>query len=98
MAEAPPAGPDISAPAEAGPRLRPDLNQGAGDQEQVPATGSRPAVRHTGDMAGEPLTGEVSESVRAAPAAPLRGLVSWYSGYRQAGVPPGRHRGLPSRT
>ncbi len=47
-------------------------------------------------MAGEPLTRGVSESVRAAPAAPLRGLVSWYSGYRQAGVPPARHRGLPS--
>ena len=47
-------------------------------------------------MAGEPLTGKVSESVRAAPAAPLRGLLSWYSGYRQEGVPPGRHRGLPS--
>ena len=38
----------------------------------------------------------MSESVRAAPAAPLRGLLSWYSGYRQEGVPPGRHRGLPS--
>ncbi len=41
---------------------------------------------------GEP----VSESVRAAPAAPLRGLIGWYSGYRQDGVPPARHRGLPS--
>ena len=38
----------------------------------------------------------MSESARAAPAAPLRGLVAWYSGYRQEGVPPGRHRGLPS--
>lgn len=38
----------------------------------------------------------MSESVRAVPAAPLRGLVSWYAGYRQAGLPPGRHRGLPS--
>jgi AraC-like DNA-binding protein len=47
-------------------------------------------------MAGEPWTTEVSESARAAPAAPLRGLVAWYSGYRQEGVPPGRHRGLPS--
>jgi AraC-like DNA-binding protein len=47
-------------------------------------------------MAREPWTAEVSESARAAPAAPLRGLVAWYSGYRQAGVPPGRHRGLPS--
>lgn len=47
-------------------------------------------------MAGEPRTAEVSESARAAPAAPLRGLVAWYSGYRQEGVPPALHRGLPS--
>jgi AraC-like DNA-binding protein len=47
-------------------------------------------------MAREPWTAEVSESARAAPAAPLRGLVAWYSGYRQEGVLPGRHRGLPS--
>ncbi len=40
--------------------------------------------------------GPVSESARAAPAAPLRGLIGWYSGYRQQGVPPARHRGLPS--
>jgi AraC-like DNA-binding protein len=38
----------------------------------------------------------VSESVHGAPAAPLRGLVAWYSGYRQEGVPPAEHRGLPS--
>jgi AraC-like DNA-binding protein len=47
-------------------------------------------------MAGEPWTAEVSESVRAAPASPLRSLVAFYSGYRQDGVPPARHRGLPS--
>ena len=40
--------------------------------------------------------GPVSESARAAPAVPLRGLIGWYSGYRQQGVPPARHRGLPS--
>ena len=40
--------------------------------------------------------GPVSESARAAPAAPLRGLIGWYSGYRQQGMPPARHRGLPS--
>jgi len=40
--------------------------------------------------------GLVSESARAAPAVPLRGLIGWYSGYRQQGVPPARHRGLPS--
>jgi hypothetical protein len=38
----------------------------------------------------------VDEAVRATPAARLRGLVGWYSGYRQRGVPPSRHRGLPS--
>jgi AraC-like DNA-binding protein len=38
----------------------------------------------------------VSESARAAPAGPLRGLIGWYSGYRQQGIPPARHRGLPS--
>ncbi|MFF4800777.1 AraC family transcriptional regulator [Streptomyces sp. NPDC001351] len=41
---------------------------------------------------GEP----VDEAVRAVPAPPLRGLVGWYSGYRQRGIPHGRHRGLPS--
>jgi AraC-like DNA-binding protein len=40
--------------------------------------------------------GPVAESVRAAPAAALRGLIGWYSGYREQGVPPARHRGLPS--
>lgn len=40
--------------------------------------------------------GPVSESVRARPAAPLRGLIGWYSGYRQDGLRPARHRGLPS--
>lgn len=38
----------------------------------------------------------VDEAVRAAPAPPLRGLVGWYSGYRQRGLPAARHRGLPS--
>jgi len=38
----------------------------------------------------------VDEAVRVAPAAPLRGLVGCYSGYRQRGVPATRHRGLPS--
>jgi AraC-like DNA-binding protein len=47
-------------------------------------------------MAQAPWTVEVSESAQATPAAPLRGLIAWYSGYRQEGVPPGRHRGLPS--
>lgn len=38
----------------------------------------------------------VDEAVRVRPAPALRGLVGWYSGYRQRGIPPTRHRGLPS--
>ncbi|MEY9860027.1 AraC-like DNA-binding protein [Catenulispora sp. GAS73] len=40
--------------------------------------------------------GVVDEMVRVAPGDAVRPLVGWYSGYRQAGVPPMRHRGLPS--
>lgn len=36
------------------------------------------------------------ESVSGVPAPPLRPFVSWYSGYRQAGLAPAVHRGLPS--
>ena len=38
----------------------------------------------------------ISESVRARPAPGLAGLVAHYSGYRQAGVAPAAHTGLPS--
>ena len=44
---------------------------------------------------GSPGAG-VSEYAWAAPAPPLRSLVAWYTGYRQEGVPPASHRGLPS--
>ncbi|MGH2851639.1 MAG: helix-turn-helix domain-containing protein [Solirubrobacteraceae bacterium] len=37
-----------------------------------------------------------SESVRGRPAPALRGLVARYDGYRQQGVAPARHLGLPS--
>lgn len=43
--------------------------------------------------AGEP---PVDESCRARSAEPLRPYVAWYTGYRQRGVAPARHRGLPS--
>ncbi|WP_203982096.1 AraC family transcriptional regulator [Sphaerisporangium rufum] len=42
------------------------------------------------------LAEPVDEHVRRRPAAPLRPFVAWYSGYRTAGAPPGRHIGLPS--
>jgi AraC-like DNA-binding protein len=38
----------------------------------------------------------IEESVWGVPAPALRPYVAGYSGYRQAGVPPATHRGLPS--
>jgi AraC-like DNA-binding protein len=38
----------------------------------------------------------IDEHARHAPPARLRPFVSEYEGYRQEGVPPARHRGLPS--
>ncbi len=38
----------------------------------------------------------VNEAVRVRPAVPLRPYIAWYSGYRQAGVEPAVHRGMPS--
>jgi len=38
----------------------------------------------------------VDEHRRRIPAEPLRRYVAGYTGYRQRGVPPARHRGLPS--
>jgi AraC-like DNA-binding protein len=38
----------------------------------------------------------VSEAVRHRPPRALQPLVAWYSGYREDGAPPARHRGLPS--
>ncbi len=38
----------------------------------------------------------VDEHCRGVPAAPLRRYAAWYSGYRQRGVRPTRHQGLPS--
>jgi AraC-like DNA-binding protein len=46
--------------------------------------------------AGAVSEGVVSESVRCRPPPALRQYVAWCSGYREAGQPPARHRGLPS--
>jgi AraC-like DNA-binding protein len=40
--------------------------------------------------------GHTDESVWRVPAPPLRPFIARYAGYRQAGVAPGLHRGLPS--
>ena len=52
----------------------------------------------TTDLAREPRIRRepVNESVLGRPAPPLRSLIASYSGYRQAGVPPALHAGLPS--
>lgn len=42
------------------------------------------------------MSGVVNEHHRYRPGEPLRRYVAWYTGYRQRGVPPARHRGLPS--
>jgi AraC-like DNA-binding protein len=45
----------------------------------------------------EQIVGErIDEHCRQRPAEPLRRYVAHYTGYRQRGVPPARHRGLPS--
>src|ERR1700741_4153733 len=44
----------------------------------------------------ETSAGAVDEHHRGIPAEPLRPYVAGYTGYRQRGVPPARHRGLPS--
>jgi AraC-like DNA-binding protein len=46
--------------------------------------------------AGEPVDEPVDEHCRRRPAEPLRPFVAHYTGYRQRGVPPALHRGLPS--
>ena len=51
-----------------------------------------------GGPVDEQIVGErvVDEHCRQRPAGPLRPYVAHYTGYRQRGVPPGRHRGQPS--
>ena len=55
---------------------------------------SRPRAARPPPLGARPLS--VTEAVQAAPAPALRGLIAPYHGYRQEGLPPARHRGLPS--
>src|SRR6202035_184997 len=56
-------------------------------------TGSTPV---TGTSVGQRIDEPINEHCRRRPAGPLRPFVAHYTGYRQRGVPPARHRGLPS--
>jgi AraC-like DNA-binding protein len=63
----------------------------SGAQENVPV-----AATGTAHVSDAQVGGPISESVAARPAAQLRPFVAHYTGYRQKGVPPARHAGLPS--
>ncbi|MBO4275309.1 helix-turn-helix transcriptional regulator [Microbispora triticiradicis] len=54
------------------------------------------SARRTAAPGRQPGERAEARYVRRRPAPPLRPLVAWYSGYRDAGIPPGTHRGLPS--
>jgi AraC-like DNA-binding protein len=57
---------------------------------------ARPAAQSMAQLTAR-LTAElIDEHCRRRPAEPLRPYVAHYTGYRQRGVPPARHRGLPS--
>ena len=89
--------PDTGAAAETARRCGPHPNEGAGDQEQVPAaavTASRPA--HWGHGRGAIDSGKCRSRSGRRPRPRCAGSSPGTSGYRQAGLPPARHRGLPS--
>lgn len=67
--------------------------EGADDPRCELVTATR---RCTGLVVIGVADGPMSEFVWGRPTAPLRPFVSWYAGYRETGVAPGRHRGLPS--
>jgi AraC-like DNA-binding protein len=53
-------------------------------------------VAGVAEVAEVPVAGVVDEHHRYRPGEPLRRYVAWYTGYRQRGIPPATHRGLPS--
>jgi AraC-like DNA-binding protein len=57
-------------------------------------------LRDTGLMSGSTPVGQdtagLSDHASRVPSPELRGLVDWYAGYRDAGIAPAVHRGLPS--
>ena len=71
------------------------MNGGGGSAADERPPGERPPGERPADEL--PLDElPLDEHCRRVPAEPLRPYVAWYTGYRQRGVPPGRHRGLPS--
>ncbi len=64
------------------------MSQGGGDRGVTVSTLARPSPVK--------LVEPVSEAQTGWPAEPLRPFIAYYSGYRQAGIGPAEHRGLPS--
>ncbi len=65
-----------------------------GGSGSTAAGGSFPAAGNL--RAAGPVDEPIDEHCRRAPAEPLRRYIAWYAGYRQRGLAPARHRGLPS--
>jgi AraC-like DNA-binding protein len=63
-------------------------------RQAAPITTARAIARSS--RACDARTVEVNEHTMARPSPALRSYVAYYSGYRQRGLPPARHRGLPS--
>jgi AraC-like DNA-binding protein len=60
------------------------------------AAGNLQAAGPADLRAAGPADEPIDDHCRRAPAEPLRRYIAWYAGYRQRGLAPARHRGLPS--
>ncbi len=67
-----------------------------GSSPTAPAADGATTGELIGEAIGEAIGEPVDEHCRRVPAEPLRPYVAWYTGYRQRGIAPARHRGLPS--
>ncbi len=70
------------------------MTGGSGSTSVSGFSGSTQAA--DGTTTGERIDERIDEHWRRAPAEPLLPYVAWYTGYRQRGMAPARHRGLPS--
>jgi AraC-like DNA-binding protein len=66
----------------------------SGGSGSTTVSGSSGAAGHL--RAAGPADEFIDDHCRRAPAEPLRRYIAWYAGYRQRGLAPARHRGLPS--
>jgi AraC-like DNA-binding protein len=79
--------------SSAGPAILGVREGPPGDLDEPGAVDERGSIDEPGAADGRSA---IDEHCRRRPAEALRPYVAWYSGYRQRGVAPARHRGLPS--